>query len=78
MINNNLRVIRQKQGISISELSRRTKISRTTITSIEKGNSNPKASTMFAISKELKKRVGEIFFETSVNHELQSGGIKDD
>ena len=70
-VNNNLKEIRKERGMSISELARRSKMSRVAITNIENGKSNPLASSMYFISAALDKDVSEIFFDPSVNHELQ-------
>lgn len=61
-MNNKLREFRIKRGMSVTELSRRTGLSRTAIINIEKGKSNPLASTMNAISQALDKTVNDIFF----------------
>lgn len=68
---NNLKDIRIEIGMSIAELSRRSKVSRVTISKIENGESNPTIKTIVALSKVLKKSPNEIFFNVSVNHELQ-------
>ncbi|MFC4714059.1 helix-turn-helix transcriptional regulator [Planococcus dechangensis] len=68
---NNLKDIRIEIGMSIAELSRRSKVSRMTISKIENGESNPTIKTIVALSKVLKKSPNEIFFNVSVNHELQ-------
>lgn len=52
---NNLKDIRIEIGMSIAELSRRSKVSRVTISKIENGESNPTIKTIVALSKVLKK-----------------------
>ena len=59
---NNLKDIRIEIGMSIAELSRRSKVSRVTISKIENGESNPTIKTIVALSKVLKKSPNEIFF----------------
>lgn len=71
---NKLKEVRKSTGMSIAELSRRSKVSRVTITKIENGKSNPTINTVTALSKGLRKQPGEIFFEVGVNHELHSKG----
>lgn len=71
MVRNKLKEVRLERGISISELARRTNLSRVTINNIEKGYSNPTQKTMLAICRELDKSMNEIFFTQYVNHELQ-------
>ncbi|MGO1059340.1 helix-turn-helix domain-containing protein [Planococcus sp. FY231025] len=73
MVYNKLKQIRIQRGMSIAELSRRTKISRTTITILENEKSNPTVKTIQAISKALESDPADIFFAGSVNHELHRG-----
>lgn len=73
MVSNNLKEIRKKRGISISELARRTKLSRMTISNIENLNIIPMVDTAIFIARELEVDITSIFFETDVNHELQMG-----
>jgi transcriptional regulator with XRE-family HTH domain len=69
---NNLKRVRMEIGISVSELARRTKLSRLTISNIENCNSNPTATTMKIICQVLHKSPSEIFFDQRVNRELQN------
>ena len=71
MISNNLRVVRKEIGMSTSELARRSTLSRMTITNVEKGKSNPTASTIKLICDALSKSPTEIFFGETVNHDIQ-------
>lgn len=68
-MNNIVKEIRIERGMSVSELARRTGLSRTAIFNIENGISNPLATTMYAISLALDKEVSEIFFTSSVIQE---------
>ncbi|WP_347724001.1 helix-turn-helix transcriptional regulator [Lysinibacillus capsici] len=77
MINNILKYIREERGMSKSELSRRSGISRITITKIEANITNPKATTISSICKVLNKNPSEIFFTQDVNHELQRWEVHD-
>src|SRR5699024_5176515 len=70
-VNNNFKVISKESGMSIYELATRSKMSRFAITNIENGKSNPLASSIYYISSAIDKDVSEIFFDPSVNHELQ-------
>jgi len=69
LMNNNVKKIRIERGMSVSELARRTGLSRTAINNIENQESNPLASTMYAISIALDKKVSEIFFAQGVMQE---------
>lgn len=68
-MNNTLKEVRMERGMSVSELARRTGLSRPTIIDIENEKSNPLATTMYAISQALDKKVSEIFFSPSVIQE---------
>ena len=68
-MNNKVKEARIERGMSVSELARRTGLSRTAINNIENKNSNPLASTMYVISIVLEKEVSEIFFAPSVIQE---------
>ncbi|WP_100400610.1 helix-turn-helix transcriptional regulator [Bacillus sp. FJAT-44742] len=71
MNSNRLKEARTKRGMSISELARRTKLNRITISKIENGLSNPTVTTVSVICKELSKNPSDIFFSNIVNHEEQ-------
>lgn len=60
---NKLKMIRSDRGMSISELARRSGLSRVTITDIEKGIRNPTVRTVDAICRVLNKDPKEIFFK---------------
>lgn len=72
MIYNTLKKIREDRGMSKSELSRRSGVSRITITNIESQKTNPKATTIHSICRVLNKKPTDIFFIHPVNHELQN------
>ena len=61
--------------MSVSELARRTGLSRVAITNIENGKSNPLASSMYSISLALNKKVSDIFFNPGVIQELQKQDV---
>lgn len=67
MVSNKLKKARTERGMSVSELARRSNLSRITISKIENGLSNPTVATVSAICKELNKNPNEIFFGVSVN-----------
>ncbi|WP_077705523.1 helix-turn-helix transcriptional regulator [Virgibacillus dokdonensis] len=68
---NKLKVFRQERGISISELARRSGLSRVTVSNVENRKSNPTQKTISAICDVLEKNPYDIFFDINVNHELQ-------
>ncbi|MED2940696.1 helix-turn-helix transcriptional regulator [Cytobacillus horneckiae] len=69
---NKLRPIREKRGMSVSELSRRTGISRQSITKIELHDSEPSGLTMLLIADALELDPREIFFTSTVIQGLQN------
>ncbi|MCG1665055.1 MULTISPECIES: helix-turn-helix transcriptional regulator [Staphylococcus] len=69
-MNNNVKNIRQRKGITITELSKLTGISRTTIYKLEEQNNNPSLDTIVKISSGLKEKPEKIF-KLSVIQELQ-------
>jgi DNA-binding XRE family transcriptional regulator len=68
MVNNRLREVRKEVGMPISELARRVKTSRQTITNIELYGQVPNGLLMILICEVLKKEPKEIFFESNVIH----------
>lgn len=72
MLNNKLREIREDIGMSVSELARRAKTSRQTITNIELHGQEPSGYLVITISESLKKDPREIFFHRNVTHVKQS------
>lgn len=68
-MNNRVKDIRTQRGMSVSELSRRTGLSRNAIINIENGKSDPLASSIFLISNVLERNPNDIFFATFVIQE---------
>ncbi|MEK3856589.1 helix-turn-helix transcriptional regulator [Cytobacillus sp. FSL H8-0458] len=68
MVNNKLREVRKEVGMPVSELARRVKTSRQTITNIELYGQVPNGLLMIAICDVLKKNPKEIFFANDVLH----------
>lgn len=75
MIYNKLREIREEIGMSVSELARRAKTTRQTITNIELHGQEPSGLLVMSISSALKRDPREIFFIKCVKHELQNEGV---
>jgi DNA-binding XRE family transcriptional regulator len=71
LLNNRLREIREEIGMSVSELARRVKTSRQTITNIELHGQEPSGTLVMNISEALKKDPREIFFTQGVKHVKQ-------
>ncbi|MEB6120202.1 helix-turn-helix domain-containing protein [Mammaliicoccus sciuri] len=70
---NNIKKIRELKGISITQLSLETGISRTTIYKLEDYKTNPSLETIIKISSGLNEKPEKIF-NFSVIQELQKGG----
>jgi len=64
-------MIRNKYGMSASELARRSGVHRMTIYNIEEGKVNPSLETAHSISLALNMPIEKIFFGEFVNHELR-------
>lgn len=71
MISNLVKEVRTKRGMSISELARRTNLSRVTISNIENKRVIPSLESAISIARELEFNMDNIFFEIDVNHEFQ-------
>ncbi|MFC6400903.1 MULTISPECIES: helix-turn-helix transcriptional regulator [Staphylococcaceae] len=67
---NNLKRIRESKGISITELSMKSGISRTTIYKLEDQKTNPSLETIIKISSGVNEKPEKIF-NFSVIQELQ-------
>lgn len=60
---NQLKCIREKKGMTILELSRKTSISERYLRFIENGEKTPSLKTAYAISCALEEPINEIFFD---------------
>jgi putative transcriptional regulator len=61
-LGNRLKVARAERNLSQEELARLVGVTRQTISSIETGQYGPSALLAFLLSKQLDKRVDELFF----------------
>lgn len=71
MVNNKVREARLEVGMSLSELARRSKTSRQTITNIELHGQEPGVKLGLQIAMALNKNPNEIFFIDFVIQGLQ-------
>lgn len=71
-VKNNLRIVRQDVGMSVTELAKRTGTSRQTITNIELHGQDPSATLALLIAKSLNKDPYVIFFTNDVMHDLRN------
>lgn len=63
---NNLRYYRKQRGLTQGELEALSGVDRSTISQIEKGKRNATQGTMLKLSKALKKKPEDIFFNKIV------------
>ncbi|SFP07001.1 Transcriptional regulator, contains XRE-family HTH domain [Amycolatopsis arida] len=59
----NLRALREKAGMSLSELARRSNIAKGTLSQLESGNGNPTIETVFSLSNALGVPVSSLLTE---------------
>ncbi|QKW10740.1 helix-turn-helix transcriptional regulator [Streptomyces sp. NA04227] len=56
----NLKRLRSRRGLSLSELSRRSKIGKATLSQLESGTGNPTIETVFSLSRVLEVPISEL------------------
>ncbi|MFE9392196.1 helix-turn-helix domain-containing protein [Streptomyces sp. NPDC006784] len=56
----NLKRVRARRGLSISELSRRSKIGKATLSQLESGTGNPTIETVFSLSRVLEVPISDL------------------
>ncbi len=56
----NLKRVRTQRGLSISELSRRSKIGKATLSQLESGTGNPTIETVFSLSRVLEVPISDL------------------
>ena len=67
-----IKELRQKQGLSQDELSKKSNVSRTTISGLESGSITVTSTvTLSKLSKALGVSVRDIFFDNDVQHVRQ-------
>ena len=62
-MNNNVKFIRMKKGVTQEQLAKKVGVTRQTIGLIEKGDYNPTLSLCIAIAKELNQTLDSLFWE---------------
>lgn len=62
---NNMRILREEKGMSMSELSFASRVSERYLYFIERGEKNPSLKTAHAIANALDAKIEDIFFETN-------------
>lgn len=72
MLNNKLREVRKRTGMSVAELARRSKTSRQTITNIELHGQVPSGKLVLVIAETLNSDPRDIFFKQDVTHVEQT------
>lgn len=62
MYSNNMKALRMKKKLSVTELSYKARISERYLYFIEKGEKNPSLKTAYAIANALEVSIEDIFF----------------
>jgi putative transcriptional regulator len=62
-MNNNVKFVRMKAGVTQEQLAKQVGVTRQTIGLIEKGDYNPTLSLCIAIAKALGKTLDDLFWE---------------
>lgn len=72
-MNNILKQIREEQGLSQEELSKKASVSRTTISELETGKTGVITNiTLEKLATALNKKVPDIFFKENAQHDEQN------
>lgn len=69
VVASNLHKWRQRRGLSVSALAREAGVSKSTISELERGTSNPSLDTLWAIAKSLKVSLGDFF--VAIDHDRE-------
>ncbi|AXK36095.1 XRE family transcriptional regulator [Streptomyces armeniacus] len=74
----NLRALRERAGITLSELARRSGIAKGTLSQLESGSGNPTIETVFSLSNALGVPVSSLLTEQAVPDVVlvRSGGLE--
>ena len=67
----NLRMWRERRGVSVSALARDAGISKSTVSELERGNGNPSLDTLWALAKTLHVSLGSLFIGQSGRGEVE-------
>ena len=62
-MNNNVKFVRMKKGVTQEQLAKKVGVTRQTIGLIEKGDYNPTLSLCIAIAKDLDQTLDSLFWE---------------
>ncbi|WP_189061819.1 helix-turn-helix domain-containing protein [Longimycelium tulufanense] len=63
VLGSNLRALRERRGLSLSELARRSGIAKGTLSQLESGTGNPTIETVFSLSNALDVPVSDLLTE---------------
>ena len=63
VIGENIRGHRKKKGLTLKQLARRTQLSISLLSQIERGESSPSISSLYKISSALNTRISTLFGE---------------
>ncbi|WP_127355715.1 helix-turn-helix domain-containing protein [Actinacidiphila soli] len=71
-----LRELRHAEGLSLSELARRSKIGKGTLSELESGQRNPTLETLYALTTALKAPLSAVLSTTAVHNEISGNAVK--
>jgi transcriptional regulator with XRE-family HTH domain len=69
-----LRILRQRQGLSVAQLAERSGVARATLTKLEAGQGNPTIDTLYALADTLGAALGDLIDEPSARVEVIRAG----
>jgi transcriptional regulator with XRE-family HTH domain len=69
-----LRILRQRQGLSVAQLAERSGVARATLTKPEAGQGNPTIDTLYALADTLGAALGDLIDEPSARVEVIRAG----
>jgi transcriptional regulator with XRE-family HTH domain len=69
-----LRILRQRQGLSVAQLAERSGVARATLTKLEAGQGNPTIDTLYAVADTLGAALGDLIDEPSARVEVIRAG----
>ncbi len=73
MVAHNIRLLRERRGLSLAELARRAGLAKQTLSRLEQGSGNPTVDTLFAIAEALRVPVTRLVAERRPSVTVQRG-----
>lgn len=73
MVAHNIRLLRERRGLSLAELARRAGLAKQTLSRLEQGSGNPTVDTLFAIAAALRVPVARLVADRQPSVTVQRG-----